>query len=192
VFPTKVRLASWALTALAAAALSLPAPARAQSNAADLRAQYLKDVETMQSKFLDLAGAMDDGMYTWRPMDGVRSVSEVFMLIAAENYFVPTVWGTPAPAGVTVDRTTFQTMAKVTTKTDVLKHLRDSFTYTHDAVAALTDEQLASTVQFFGGERSVQEALYLILSDQHEHLGQAIAYARTNHVVPPWTARGGQ
>jgi hypothetical protein len=27
----------------------------------------------------------------------------------------------------------------------------------------------------------------LLLSDQHEHLGQSIAYARVNGVVPPWS-----
>jgi uncharacterized damage-inducible protein DinB len=30
-------------------------------------------------------------------------------------------------------------------------------------------------------------ALMLILTDQHEHLGQSIAYARSNGVVPPWS-----
>jgi len=30
--------------------------------------------------------------------------------------------------------------------------------------------------------------IFLILSDAHEHLGQAVAYARMNGIVPPWTA----
>jgi hypothetical protein len=29
----------------------------------------------------------------------------------------------------------------------------------------------------------------LLLSHAHEHLGQSIAYARSNGVAPPWTAR---
>jgi len=37
----------------------------------------------------------------------------------------------------------------------------------------------------------MSEALYLILCEMHEHLGQAIAYARFNEVVPPLTARHG-
>jgi hypothetical protein len=32
-----------------------------------------------------------------------------------------------------------------------------------------------------------QGALMLLLEDQHEHLGQSIAYARSNGVVPPWS-----
>jgi hypothetical protein len=30
--------------------------------------------------------------------------------------------------------------------------------------------------------------VYLIITDAHEHLGQAITYARINGIVPPWTA----
>ena len=32
-----------------------------------------------------------------------------------------------------------------------------------------------------------QGAAFTLLFDQHEHLGQSIAYARTNNVVPPWS-----
>jgi len=32
-------------------------------------------------------------------------------------------------------------------------------------------------------------AFLLLLSHAHEHLGQAIAYARSNRVTPPWTAK---
>ena len=27
----------------------------------------------------------------------------------------------------------------------------------------------------------------MLLGDQHEHLGQSIAYARSNSIVPPWS-----
>lgn len=30
-------------------------------------------------------------------------------------------------------------------------------------------------------------AALMLLFDQHEHLGQSIAYARMNSVVPPWS-----
>jgi uncharacterized damage-inducible protein DinB len=41
-------------------------------------------------------------------------------------------------------------------------------------------------VKLFGRDMTKQGALMLILNDQHEHLGQSIAYARSNSVVPPW------
>jgi uncharacterized damage-inducible protein DinB len=41
----------------------------------------------------------------------------------------------------------------------------------------------------FGRDMTKQGALMLILENQHEHLGQSIAYARTNGVVPPALSR---
>ena len=61
-----------------------------------------------------------------------------------------------------------------------------------EAVAGLSDEQMHETVQMFGQEGTLQATLLLVVGDMHEPLGQAIAYARMNKVVPPWTARQGQ
>ena len=77
----------------------LSTPARAQAvitkeSAAELKASFLADLETMRDKFVGLAGAFPQDKYTWRPMEGVRSVSEVLMLIATEGYgFAPTSLG---------------------------------------------------------------------------------------------------
>ena len=153
--------------------------------------QYLADLENLESKFLALAGAMTAEQYTWRPMEGVRSVSEVFMLIVAENYVVPAAWEATPPEGMEVGPQLFETLpAEVTDKAEVLDHLSKSFAYYKNVVGELSDEKLHSTIQFFGGERSVHDAIFLITTDMHEHLGQAIAYARVNHVVPPWSLPG--
>ncbi|MDP6609256.1 MAG: DinB family protein [Vicinamibacterales bacterium] len=161
-------------------------PATAQS-AGDLRAQYVADLETMQSKFNGLAGAMDADMYGWQPMDGVRTVSEVFMLIVAENYVVPAAWGAAPPDGITPSGAMFRELASVTDKAEVQKQLADSYTYMLDAVGNISDAQMSETIQMFGSERTVQASLFMIVGDMHEHLGQAIAYARSNEVVPPWS-----
>jgi hypothetical protein len=39
----------------------------------------------------------------------------------------------------------------------------------------------------FGRDMTKQSAALMLILDQHEHLGQSIAYARTNGVVPPWS-----
>ncbi len=155
------------------------------------------DVYRMASKFKDLAEAMDSDLYGWRPMEGVRSVSEVFMLIVAENYALPVAWGAAPPEGRTVsasdDAALYGELAEVTDKSDVLKHLEASADYLLDAVADISDEQMTETFQLpTGQEVTVQTYVSFILFDMHEHLGQAIAYARMNEVVPPWTARQGQ
>jgi len=176
-------------TAMVLATVVTAAPAMAQGSPGDLRGQYVADFEVMESKFNELAGAMDADMYGWRPMDGVRTVSEVYMLIVAENYLVPAAWGAEPPDGVAVSNAMFGELAGVTIKREVLEYLEESFAYMRQAVASLADEQMHETIQMFGQERTVQEALFMIAGDMHEHLGQAIAYARMNEVVPPWTAR---
>ncbi len=66
----------------------------AQDAAAANLASFMADLEAMEEKFIGLAEAFPEDTYTWRPMDGVRSVSEVLMLIAREGYgFAPTALG---------------------------------------------------------------------------------------------------
>ena len=38
-----------------------------------------------------------------------------------------------------------------------------------------------------GQDMSVVQTALAIGGDLHEHLGQMIAYARMNHIVPPWS-----
>ena len=181
---SSARPARHAHLAWLALAICIAPPVHAQG-----AARYLGDLETMESKFTELAEAMGSDSYSWSPMEGVRSVSEVYMLIVAENYVIPGSWGAEPPEGMDVGMTAFRDLAEVTDKAEVVEHLKESFVYCRETVGSLSDEQLHSTVQFFGRERTVDEVLFLIIGDMHEHLGQAIAYARMNQVVPPWTAR---
>jgi uncharacterized damage-inducible protein DinB len=55
------------------------------------------------------------------------------------------------------------------------------------AITGLSDNDLQTPVKLFGIDMAKQGALMLVLEDPHQHLGQSIAYARTNGVVPPWS-----
>jgi hypothetical protein len=87
---------------VATAALSTPARAQeviSKEAAAVLKAAFIADLDVMKGKFVGLAEAFPQDKYTWRPMDGVRSVAEVFALAASEGYgFVPTSFGGKAGA----------------------------------------------------------------------------------------------
>jgi uncharacterized damage-inducible protein DinB len=65
--------------------------------------------------------------------------------------------------------------------------LKASYANLQKAITGLSDKDLQTRVKLFGEDMTKQDALMLILEDQHEHLGQSIAYARTNRVVPPWS-----
>ena len=56
------------------------------------------------------------------------------------------------------------------------------------AIKNTTDASLPDKVEFpFPGEFTKMTASLIALSHANEHLGQLIAYARTNGVVPPWS-----
>jgi hypothetical protein len=174
-------------TVLALAAM--PAAARGQDAAAKesgaaLKAAFLADIETMRGKFLGLAEAFPPDKYTWRPMDGVRSVSEVLMLIASEGYgFAPTALG-GKPA---MSREESGALSKVTDKTQVIAHLTKGFAYAKQTIEAIDPATLTGKRSVFGRERTIPEIVLFVGGDMHEHLGQLIAYARMNHIVPPWS-----
>jgi uncharacterized damage-inducible protein DinB len=65
--------------------------------------------------------------------------------------------------------------------------LRTSYENLQKAISGLSDSDLQAPVKLFGRDTTKQGAIMLLLSDQHEHLGQSIAYARSNGVVPPWS-----
>jgi hypothetical protein len=54
---------------------------------------------------------------------------------------------------------------------------------------ATADADMDKPVDLFGMKTSVRGGYMLLLSHAHEHLGQSIAYARSNGIVPPWTAK---
>ena len=143
---------------------------------------WIKDAE---DKLIQLAEAMPESKYGWSPDKGVRTVGEVFMHVAAANYGVPSFIGVQPPAGFKFD--TYE--HSLTKKSDIVKSLRDSFAHMEGAFDAMSDTDMEKPAEFFGMKTTARGAYFLLLSHAHEHLGQSIAYARSNKVTPPWTAK---
>jgi len=186
-----IRRAIAALSLASLVGLSAASPARAQEvlpkeSVAVVKASFLADIETLRGKFLGLAEAFPQEKYTWRPMEGVRSVSEVLMLAAMEGYsFIPTSFGAKA-----ADLGSREEMGKLRTLSDkaqVIDHLNKGFAHAKKELEALDNAALTGTRKVMGRDLSMADGALLIGGDLHEHLGQLIAYARTNHIVPPWS-----
>ena len=172
---------------LAAAALSTPARAQdviSKESAAVLKASFIADLDSLKGKFIGLAEAFPQDKYTWRPMDGVRSVSEVLVLAASEGYaFVPTSFG--GKAGAT--REEMAAMRTLTDKAKIIEHLNKGFAHAKAELEALDPAAMTGKRQVMGKSGSAIDAAIGIGGDLHEHLGQMIAYARMNKIVPPWS-----
>ncbi len=175
----------WLLLAATAGALAQTAapPAAAPAPTAGFRAEFLNELAGVEKRFVGLAEAMPADKYTWRPAEGVRSVSEVYMHVAAANYNIPRVLGTPPPAGFNVRG--FDT--SVTEKAKVIETLKQSFAHLRQAVLNMSEADGEKKLKWFGAENTYRGVLLFIIRHMAEHLGQSIAYARINGVVPPWT-----
>jgi uncharacterized damage-inducible protein DinB len=149
----------------------------------------LGQLDRVKGQVVALEGAMPQDKFTWRPMEGVRSVSEVYLHIGDGLYIFANAAGLKAPFD---NKTLFDEKTRdvrTTDKAAIAKELNASFDWTKSALAKLTDADLEKKVDFFGMKTSVRNLLVTLLTHTHEHLGQSIAYARSNGVVPPWTAK---
>lgn len=158
------------------------APAATAATVSGLRADVIWQLNDLEKKLVSLAEAMPQDKFGWRPGAGVRSVSEVYMHVAGGNYFLPTLLGARMPEGFSRE------MEKtVTEKAKVIDAMKKSFDHARKAVEATPDSDLDKKVKFFGQEPSERMMMIVLVSHGHEHLGQSIAYARTNGVAPPWS-----
>jgi uncharacterized damage-inducible protein DinB len=154
-------------------------------------ADLLRDVGEVKEKMVGLAEAMPEDVYAWRPAEGVRSTVEVFKHLASDNYLLSAAEGHAAPdaTGIRGDdyRTAQAFEARTMTKAEAVETLRASFDHVEEAIGATSEARLGETLQVFGGSMTVQRLWVMTVTHMHEHLGQAIAYARMNGVVPPWS-----
>ncbi len=155
-----------------------------------LMADMHRDVSDAQKKFIDLAQAIPESAYSWRPT-GARSVGDVLLHVAADNYFLPIPMGKPAPASSNISGTDFKTLdafeKRKLSKAQIIAELDASFKHLHEGMGLTTDSNLTESIKFFGQDWSRQRAMLATVTHLHEHLGQLIAYARSNNVAPPWS-----
>ncbi len=143
------------------------------------RGEYHAELAEVEDKIVRLAEATPADKFAWRPAGDIRSISEVYMHIAGSNYLLSTFLGAKAPSHVgDIEKT-------VTRKAQVIAELKKSFDHLHAAVENAND--LDKGVKMFGNPSTNRLVMIRILNHLHEHLGQSIAYARMNGVVPPWS-----
>jgi uncharacterized damage-inducible protein DinB len=130
-----------------------------------------------------LAQAIPAEKFAWRPGPGVRSTSEVFMHIAMANFYLLSVTGPKMPA----DLTSADMEKTVTAKPEVIRWLQRSLDAVKTARAALKPGDLQRKVTIEGKQATVDGMYLRIIVHDNEHMGQLVAYARVNGIVPPWS-----
>ena len=165
-------------------ALSLsPAVTEAQSSPPSSREELLAQFNSSASKFEALAAAMPTEKYNWSPGQGVMTVAHVYAHVARYNYaYLTRNMGVAAPLGVRLD-----TLERMTDKAQIVALLKASAEYVRREVQKMPEAQMARSTQLYGRTVPQWSVLLQLVAHMNEHLGQSIAYARMNGVVPPWS-----
>jgi len=156
-------------------------PITAQAQYEGIWEGYDGELTHVTKQLIELAEATPAEKFAWRPAPGVLSTSEVYMHIAGANFWLLSTTGLKEPE-VTND------MEKtVTTKADVIDWLKKSLEAVKTARAGLKPGDLERKVKI-GSKVVPADGVYLrIIIHNNEHMGQLIAYARMNGIVPPWS-----
>jgi hypothetical protein len=149
----------------------------------DMKGQSLADLQVVQKKFVDLANAVPADKLTWRPSEDSRSFAEVFLHVAGERYGILGLMGTTPPAGF--DRKTFE--KSTTDRPRIVEELNKSWEFTQKAINGMSNADFAKLLPKLGPQANAGDVIYILVADAHEHLGQSVAYARENGIIPPWT-----
>jgi uncharacterized damage-inducible protein DinB len=157
----------------------------APAAAGDVRGEFTRNLDYAGDKLIQLAEAIPADKYGWRPSEGVRSFGEVLMHATGGNYMIPSFMGVAAPDGF--DPKTFE--SSTTKKEEIVEHLKKSLAHVKAAAARMKDAHLEAKSKWFLGESTNREILFFTAAHNHEHLGQLIAYARMNGIVPPWSEK---
>jgi hypothetical protein len=111
--------------------------------------------------------------------------------VAGDNYVMPAGLGIAIPPAVGIDLRKSETIGayekRARTRQQAMSEMAASFAFLKQQMSATTDAQLGAPIEVFGRPSTRRATWIFAVAHLHEHLGQLIAYARTNNVVPPWS-----
>ncbi|MGA2592139.1 MAG: DinB family protein [Bryobacteraceae bacterium] len=193
------------LAVLLLAPVILPAQEKAESASAPkispARQEVLDPFLGAAGRCLALAKAVPEEKYTWRPMEGVRSFGEVFVHMAGSTLLFCSYAGLKAPQGPAHDLAAvymkrgfempeiFAAERAIKSKAETVDIMDQAFHLARDFIRGMPDSDLQNKTDFFGRPLTLHGLLIQMGDHLSEHLGQAIAYARVNHIVPPWSEK---
>lgn len=175
------KLANIILSAFMVVALGIQ-PALGQESANNFKKQFSQHFD-YASRVLSLAKAIPAEKYSWRPSKKVSSVEEVYTHIARYNFYYPqNSLGIPAPDDIDVDN-----IESISGKEEVVEILERSIEHVKEIISEMNESKLQQETELYGRTVNGQAVLMQLITHKSEHVGQSIAYARMNGVVPPWS-----
>ena len=158
--------------------LSVPAFA-AQESPGHVYAQLFS---SQAEEVVAAAEAMPADKYNFVPtggdFKGVRTFAQQITHIAEAQYFFFAGFGVKP----TIDP---KTIAKLTSKDDVVKALKDSYAFAQQAMETITAENAFEKIAEVDGEDTRASIAAFGLAHTNDHYGQMVIYLRLNGIIPP-------
>jgi uncharacterized damage-inducible protein DinB len=146
---------------------------------------FLVEFEGQFGASADKVVALAEMMPESTPMIGVASVVRVYMHIARYNYYYPEIaLGVESPMGA-AEYDSWE--VGVTDKEKAIAILTASMEHVRAVAAHMSAMDLEEGTRLYGRDVGQWAVLLQLITHMNEHLGQSIAYARMNQVVPPWS-----
>jgi len=155
----------------------------AQTPSSGMAKELLATWDRAAKDIVDVAEAMPEGKYDFKPVPEVSTFREQLGHLAGiVQRFMDGAKGVkhePSEA--------YKTM----TKAEVVGLLKQKLQAGQEMIASLSDAQMLEQVKFPIGDRMVTRLTYWLgpLYQVRNHHGQLVVYLRLNGIVPPTTAR---
>ena len=158
-------------------------PVLGQNSPTDYRDAFLGHFEQSSHKITELARVMPEEKYTWAPGEGLMTVAQVYAHLARYNFmYLDQNLGISPPGGLE-----YMGLEEMTDKDEVREVFELSVSHVKAKVAAMTEVALSHKTNLYGQQVSGWTVLLQLISHMNEHVGQSVAYARMNGIVPPWS-----
>jgi uncharacterized damage-inducible protein DinB len=151
-----------------------------------------REISIIEKEIVEAAEAMPDEKFDFSPeklkisgsdYKGVRTFGQQLKHVAASNYLIwSPITGEKPPDTVNDGKGP----DNMTSKTDVIKYLKDSFAFGHKAVATLNESNLVQPI--IRNNKPPTTRLFLATfapAHAFDHYGQIVEYLRMNGIVPP-------
>jgi hypothetical protein len=150
-----------------------------------------KEISNLESQIVSIAEAMPEEKFSSSPealkipgaeFKGVRTYADQIKHLAADNF---AIWapftGKPEPSFVHSPNGPDDMKSRA----EIIRFLKDSFVFAHQAAAGLTAENATGIVDFRGNKVSRLYLVILAFSHANDHYGQGVEYLRMSGMIPP-------
>ena len=158
----------------------LPNTIQARQASSEVIVSSLKGLYDMTNgQITATAELLDETMYAYRPIEGVRTAGEIIGHIAAAQFmFCSAAAGEENPHAADAEQMSGS-------RDELRTALAEGIAYCNQVFAQTTDAEVTAMRSFFGNPMSVAGILAFNTTHNYEHYGNLTTYMRMNGIVPP-------